>query len=70
MLYYKLLKQSQTVTAPYYAGQLQKLAEAVRGEQPRQTFVHLLHDNARSHIGKETRAKLEKLGWDTILYPP
>jgi histone-lysine N-methyltransferase SETMAR len=29
-----------------------------------------LHDDARPHIGKSTREKLIKLGWDTIPHSP
>ncbi|EYC36039.1 hypothetical protein Y032_0941g3143 [Ancylostoma ceylanicum] len=66
MLYYELLPQGHTVTGTVYANQMQKLADAARERRPRQASVHLLHDNARLHVAKETLDKLEKLGWDTI----
>ena len=62
MLYNEMLKQGHTFTTPYYAGQVQKLAEAARQKRPRQTFMHPVHENARPHIGYETRTKLEELG--------
>ena len=70
MLYHELLPQGHTVTGSVYANQLQKLADAVRERRPRRAFVHLLHDNAKPHVAKETREKLEELGWDTVPHPP
>ncbi|EYC21129.1 hypothetical protein Y032_0020g233 [Ancylostoma ceylanicum] len=54
MLHYELLLQGQTVTGTVYANQLQKLAYAVRERRPRRASIHLLHDNARPHVAKET----------------
>lgn len=70
MLYFELLPQGCTVTGIVHASQLQKLAEVIREKRPRRASVHLLHDNARPHVAKETRAKLEELGWDTVPHPP
>jgi len=32
--------------------------------------VCLLHDNARPHVARDTKALLEKFGWDVISHPP
>ncbi|EYC37441.1 hypothetical protein Y032_0791g2369 [Ancylostoma ceylanicum] len=70
ILYNELLPQEHIVTGNVYASQLQKLADAVRERRLRRASVHLLHDNARLHVAKETRDKLEELGWDTSPHPP
>ncbi|EYC36757.1 hypothetical protein Y032_0860g2735 [Ancylostoma ceylanicum] len=58
------------VTGTDHANQLQRRADAVRERRPRRASVHLLQDSARLHVAKETRDKLEELGWDTVLRPP
>ncbi|EYC11313.1 hypothetical protein Y032_0051g2135 [Ancylostoma ceylanicum] len=68
-MYYELLSQRHTVTGTVYADQLKKLADAVRERRPRRASVHLLHDDARPHVAKETRDKLDELGWDTVPHP-
>jgi len=70
MLYFELLPQGRTVGALTYVNQLQKLAEAIREKRPQRASVHLLHDNARAHVAKETQQKLATLGWDTVPHPP
>lgn len=60
MFYCELVIQERTVTGSINANQLHKLSDAMR---PRRAYVHILHDNARPHIGKETREKLEEPGW-------
>jgi [histone H3]-lysine36 N-dimethyltransferase SETMAR len=70
MLYLELLPQAKTVKAHTYSDQLQKLTEAIREKRPRRTSVHLLHDNARAHVAKETQQKLAILGWDAVPHPP
>ncbi|WKX98472.1 hypothetical protein Q1695_013838 [Nippostrongylus brasiliensis] len=70
MLYFELLPQGRTVTASIYADQLQKLASAIREKRPRRASVHLLHNNARPHVAKETQLTLATLGWETVAHPP
>ncbi|CAD6193300.1 unnamed protein product [Caenorhabditis auriculariae] len=70
LLYFELLPQSWTVTASIYSDQLEKLAAAIGEKRPRRASVHLQHDNARPHVGKETQQKLATLGWGTAAYPP
>ena len=70
MLHHELLPQGHTVTATVYAAQLQKLAQALREKRPGRASVHLLHDNARPHVAKETHRQIEELGWETVSRPP
>ncbi|EYC39327.1 hypothetical protein Y032_0662g1290 [Ancylostoma ceylanicum] len=70
MLYYELLPQEHTITGIVYTNQLRKLADAVRARRPRRASVHLLHDNARHHVAKETCDMLDELGWGTVPHPP
>ncbi|CAD6192764.1 unnamed protein product [Caenorhabditis auriculariae] len=70
LLYFELLPQGRTVTASIYTDQLKKLAAAIREKRPRRASVHLLHNSARPHMGKETQQKLATLGWETVVYPP
>lgn len=70
MLYYELLADGETITAELYSRQLRNLAVAMQEKRRRRTEVHLLHDNARPHIAKMTRAQLQQLGWQTVPHPP
>ncbi|KHJ93117.1 hypothetical protein OESDEN_06979 [Oesophagostomum dentatum] len=65
-----LLPQSRTVPASIYGDQLEKLAAPIREKRPRRALVHLLHDNARLHVAKETQQSLATLGWETVAHPP
>ena len=49
---------------------MDKLRQAIQTLRPTKTEVHLLHDNARPHIAKLVKEKLETLGWNIILHPP
>jgi len=56
VVYYKLLKPNQIVTAEYYQQQLIDLNHALNQKCPiivqRKRKVILLHDNTRSHVAK------------------
>lgn len=51
----------------FYATQLQKLAEAVRGKRLRRLSLHLLQDNARPYLAKAIHQKIEELDWKPYL---
>uniref|UniRef100_A0A8R1E9Y1 Transposase n=1 Tax=Caenorhabditis japonica TaxID=281687 RepID=A0A8R1E9Y1_CAEJA len=61
MLYYEFLPQGRTVNATTYSNQLASLALALREKRPRRSDVHLIHDNARPHVAKDTQEKLQEL---------
>ena len=73
IIYYELLEPKQTVNANLYSQQLTRLSEALRKKRPfscdgRQKVI-LLHDNARPHVAKTTREKIENLGWEVLPHP-
>ncbi|CAO4372757.1 unnamed protein product [Caenorhabditis nigoni] len=70
MLFFELIPQGRSITASIYTDQLDSLALALREKRPRHSTVHLLHDNARPHVAKDTQAKLQELGWTTVPHPP
>ena len=65
VLHYELLKPGQTITADRYRQQLLRLNEEIelkyqftgKGKRP----VKLIHDNARSHVGKPVKDTLMAL---------
>ena len=61
VIYWELLDSKSILTAAVYSQQLDKVAEAVRTKRPENTKIILQHDNARPHIAKLTKAKLQKL---------
>ena len=38
--------------------------------QKRPENVYLLHDNARAHVAKVSREKIQELGWEVLPHPP
>ena len=73
IIYYELLKPKQTVNANLYSQQLTRLSEALQIKRPfsgkGKRKVILLHDNARPHVAKTTREKVENLGWEVLPQP-
>ena len=70
VIWYELLTPGTTIDANVYSIQLQKLAEQVRIKRPEKPKVLLLHDNARPHVAKTTKNKLNQLGWETLPHAP
>jgi histone-lysine N-methyltransferase SETMAR len=74
IIYWELLPPSTTVTATLYCNQLDKLRKVLTEVRPRwvdeRGKVRLLHDNAKPHVAKVTRKKLEKLRWQVLAHPP
>ena len=54
-------------TADLYCRQLDTVAAKLTGKMDR---VFFLHDNARPHVAKLTRQKIQDLGWTTLPHPP
>lgn len=74
VIYYELLKPSQTITAELYKKQLQCLNEAIATKRPEWTRRHdriiLQQDNARPHVARIVSEYLEELKWEILPHPP
>ena len=70
ILYHEYLPKDETINKERYCNQLDKLRQAIQTLRPTKTEVHLLHDNARPHIAKLVKEKLETFGWNIIPHPP
>ena len=69
-MYDEYLPKDETMNKERYCNQLDKLRQAIQTLRPTKTEVHLLHDNARPHIAKLVKEKLETFGWNIIPHPP
>ena len=72
VLYYELLEPKQIVNSALYSEKLRRLQQAVWEKRPvegesRRTVV-LLRYNERSHIAKNTRKVIQKLGWSVLAH--
>lgn len=74
VVYYELLKPSETITGDRYRQQLMQLNRALKEKRPQYAKRHdkviLLHDNARPHVAKTVKDTLEALNWDVLAHPP
>ncbi|KAK6733927.1 hypothetical protein RB195_017598 [Necator americanus] len=68
--YWELLAQGCTVTADVYVEQLRNLKTNLENARPQQREVYFQHDNTQSHIGKMTKAELNKFFWTISPHPP
>lgn len=66
VVHWELLPPGSTVNADTYCLQLDRLAEKLKKEMDR---IYFLHDNARPHIAKISRKKLQELGWTVMPHP-
>ena len=73
MVYYELLKPSETITGNRYQTQLMRLSRALNDERPQYQERHgkviLQHDNARPHVTRPVKAYLETLKWEVLPQP-
>jgi len=74
VVYYELLKPSQTITGDLYRKQLMRLNRALKDKQlqynKRHVKVILQHDNACPHVAKPVKTYLETLKWEVLPHPP
>ena len=65
VVYYELLKSSETTTEDRYRTQLMRLSQALKEKRPqyqeRHDKVILQHDNARPHVARPVKTYLETL---------
>ncbi|KAM8715776.1 hypothetical protein ACLKA7_002770 [Drosophila subpalustris] len=74
VIYYELLKPSESITGDRYRLQLMRLSQALREKRPQYAERHekviLQHDNARPHVAKPVKTYLETLKWEILTHPP
>lgn len=74
VVYYELLKPSETITGDLYRRQLMRLSRALREKRPQYAERHekviLQHDNARPHIARQVKQYLETLKREVLPHPP
>jgi len=65
LVYYELLKPTETITGDRYRTQLMRLSQALEDKQPQYNERHdkviLQHENARPHVAKVVKTYLETL---------
>jgi histone-lysine N-methyltransferase SETMAR len=72
VLLIEFMPTGTTINAASYCEILKKLHRAIQNRRRGMLTkgVCLLHDNARPHVARDTKALLEKFGWDVISHPP
>ncbi|GFW69541.1 aromatic-L-amino-acid decarboxylase [Trichonephila clavipes] len=73
VVYYELLKPTETITGDRYRTQLMRLSRALKDKRPQYNERHdkviLQHDNARPHVAKVVKTYLETLKWEVLPHP-
>ena len=69
IVHWELLLRGETITAESYCEQLDRVAEAMKEMRPQGGPVEFLQDNARPHVARLTKQKLESLGWNVLSHP-
>ena len=74
VLYYELLKPSETINGERYRTQLICLKRAIAEKRTEYVTRHeaiiFHHDNARPHVAIPVKNYLENSGWGVLLHPP
>ncbi|GFX93718.1 mariner Mos1 transposase [Trichonephila clavipes] len=74
VVYYELLKPTETITGDRYRTQLMRLSRALKDKRPQYNERHdkviLQHDNARPHVAKVVKTYLDTLKWEVLPHPP
>ena len=69
VMYYELLKPTETITGDRYRTQLMRLSR-LKDKRPQYNERHdkviLQHDNARPHVAKVVKTYLETLKWEVL----
>ena len=74
VVYYELLKPSETIIGDRYRMQLMRLSRTLKEKRPQHQERHdkviLQHDNARPHVARPVKTYLEMLKWEVLPHPP
>ena len=74
VLYYELLKLSETINRERYWTQLIRLKRAIPEKRPEYAIRHetiiFHHDNAQPHVAIPVKNYLENSGWEVLSHPP
>lgn len=74
VIYYELLKPSETITGDRNLQQLKRLNEVLLEKRPEWTERHdkiiYQHDNARPHVARQVKEYLTELKWEILTHPP
>ncbi|GFV61876.1 mariner Mos1 transposase [Trichonephila clavipes] len=73
VVYYELLKLTETITGDHCRTQLMRLSRALKDKRPQYNERHdkviLQHDNAQPHVAKVVKTHLETLKWEVCILP-
>ena len=73
VVYYELLKPSETITEDRYQTQLMSLSRALKEKrlqcQERHDKIILQHNNARPYVARRVETYLETLKWEVLPHP-
>ena len=67
------MQSNETINAKRYCRKLEELLKNLKDKRPslvNRTGVLLLHDNARTHIAKQTQAKILEFDMEVLSDPP
>ena len=70
VLYYTLLKPSETIYEDRCGQRLSKLKRGIAEKRPQFTTLIFLHDNTRPHIARPVKNYLKNSGWEVLSHPP
>lgn len=74
VVYYEMLKPSETITGACYRTKLMRLNRALKDKRPQYSERHdkviLQQNNARPHVTKVVKTYLETLKWEVLPHPP
>ena len=74
VVYYELLKPSETITGDRYRTQFMRLSRGLRENRPhyqeRHDKVILQHENSRPHVARPAKTYLKTLKWKVLPHPP
>ena len=72
VVYYELLKPSETITRARYRTQLMRLRRALKEKRlqyQERNKVILQHDSARPHVARPVKTYLKTLKWEVLPQP-